>query len=121
MVMIVFQCLLMKASASLARGRLDPKVAALMRHAKREAVDLPAGGGARQVMLIGAPDFPKRVAIALHPVPGIAVRQDSRRVRLENDLMICAQMQACLAALEVAGPGTDQIVGGNVGRRLSGQ
>src|SRR4051812_5695479 len=94
--------------ASLARRCLDPKVAALMRHAEREAVDLPAGGGARQVMLIGAPDFPERVAIAFHPVPGIAVRQDSRCVGGENDLMIGAQMQACLAALEVAGPGADQ-------------
>ena len=55
------------------RHVLDPKIAALMRHAEREAVDLPAGGGARQVMLIGAPDFPQRVAIAFHPVPGIAV------------------------------------------------
>lgn len=35
--------------------------------------------------------------------------------------MVGAQMQACLATLEVAGPGADQVVGGDVGRRLPGQ
>src|SRR3954452_23180613 len=96
--------------ASLARRCLDPKVAALMRHAERKAIDLPAGAGARQVMLIGAPDFPERVAIAFHPVPGIAVGMDSRGIGLEDDLVIGAQMQACLAALEVGCPGADQVI-----------